>query len=153
MQVRQIFAAVMAAAVIGASGMAVAQAVRTPAETAQFRHEQFRRMGSAFKAVNDGAREREPNLAALRASTQTISQLAEQAPTWFPAGSGPGNGFETKAKAEIWSNSAAFAEQMRLFRTAARNLAGASDIDAIRTSARAVGAQCASCHVAFRERD
>lgn len=153
MQIRKIVAVMAAAGVLGVSGVAVAQAARSPAETASYRHDQFRRMGGAFKSVNDGVRAREPNLAALRASAQTISQLANELPTWFPAGSGPGNGFTTKAKAEIWSNADGFTSQSRQFRAAAQALASSADINAYRTNARAVGAQCASCHVAFRERD
>lgn len=153
MRVRQIFAVALAAIVLGVSGVAVAQAVRSPAETAQFRHDQFRRVGGAFKAVNDGVRQREPDLAALRASARTVAQAANDLPNWFPAGTGPGNGFTTKAKAEIWSDTAGFAAQARQFRTSAHTLANSSDLNAFRTNARAVGAVCASCHVAFRERD
>lgn len=153
-------AAIAAVAVLiaGVSGIAVAQTAapaRTPAQSVEYREAQFRRLGAAFKAVNDQTRASSPNLATIRANAQTISTLAAEFPSWFPAGSGPAAGLETKAKAEIWTNGSGFTEQVTRFQTAARNLATASagtDTAAIGASARALGATCGGCHTAFRER-
>jgi cytochrome c556 len=145
----------LAALIIGASGIAVAQAARTPAQTVEYREAQLRRLGAAFKAVNDQSRASSPDFAAIRSNAQTISALAAEFPTWFPAGTGPAAGLDTKAKAEIWSNSAGFADEIRQLQAAAQNLATASagtDRAAISASARSLGQRCASCHTGFRER-
>jgi len=141
-----------AVAIVGASGFAAAQTTRTPVQAIEYRHDQFRRLGRAFKGVNDQARAGSPDLAVIRTNSQTISQLAADFPTWFPAGSGSGAG-ETDARAEIWSNRAAFDAKMRDFQTAAQNLATAAagtNTGAIQQSARALGATCSGCHRDFR---
>ena len=142
-----------AVAIVGASGFAAAQTTRTPAQAIEYRHDQFRRLGRAFKGVNDQARAGSPDLAVIRTNSQTISQLAADFPTWFSAGSGPGGGNDTRAKAEVWSNRAAFDTQIRGFQTAAAALstaAAGNNTAAIQQSARALGATCSGCHRDFR---
>jgi cytochrome c556 len=145
----------VAALVIGASGIAVAQTARTPAQTVEYREAQLRRLGAAFKAVNEQSRRSSPDLGDIRANAQTISSLAAEFPTWFPAGTGPDAGLDTKAKMAIWSNAASFADEVRQFQAAAQNLSTASagaDATVIGAGARALGQRCASCHTGFRER-
>jgi cytochrome c556 len=145
---------VLALLVGGASGVAVAQNAATPAQAIENRQGQLRRLGAAFKAINDQSRASAPNLADIRANAQTISALASEFPTWFPSGSGPAAGLDTRAKPEIWSDSAGFSDQVRQFQTEAQALAAAStgeDIGAIAAQTRAVGQSCASCHARFRE--
>lgn len=152
MKVRQLFAVAVAATAVGVSGLAFAQSARTPVQAVEYRHQQFRRVGATFKAINDGVRARS-DLAALRTQAQTLSQLASDLPTWFPAGSGAESGARTRAKAEVWSNAAAWTEQVNQFRTATQALAAASDPQAFAGQARAVGARCGSCHQAFRTQE
>lgn len=152
MKVRQVFAVAVAAVALGVSGLAFAQAARSPAEAADYRHQQFRRVGATFKAINDGVRGG-ADFAGLRANAQTLAQLAQDLPTWFPAGSGPESGAHTHAKAEVWSNAAAWNEQVAQFRAATQALAAAGDSQAFGGQARAVGARCGSCHQAFRVQD
>jgi cytochrome c556 len=145
----------VAALVVGASGIAVAQTARTPAQTVEYREAQLRRLGAAFKAVNEQSRASTPDFAVIRSNAQTISTLAAEFPSWFPAGTGPAAGLDTKAKAEVWSNGAGFADEIRQFQAAAQNLATASagtDASAIGPAARALGQRCSSCHTGFRER-
>jgi cytochrome c556 len=152
MRAKQIFATILAAAAIGVSGMAFAQATRTPAEMVDYRHQQFRRIGASFKAVNDGLRAGSPDVAALRTQTAALAQSAVELPTWFPAGSGA-VGTRNRAKAEIWSDSAGWQQRVTQFQNSTRTLAAAADVAAMRGAVRAVGASCASCHSAFRVPD
>lgn len=145
----------VATLVVGASGIAVAQTARTPEQTVEYREAQLRRLGAAFKAVNDQSRASSPDFAAIRTNANTIATLAAEFPSWFPAGTGPAAGLDTKAKAEVWSNASGFAGEVQQFQTAARDLVSVSagtDKAAIGASARAVGQRCASCHNSFRER-
>jgi cytochrome c556 len=145
--------ALAALALAGVSSLALAQTALSPADAAAYRHAQFRRVGDAFKAVNDGVRASQPDLAVIRANAASLVQLSEAQPTWFPAGSGPESGVRTRAKAEIWTNSVVFTERMNAFRAAAQALASASaggDLDAIRAQTRALGGRCAACHTDFR---
>jgi cytochrome c556 len=150
----QVMACVAASAMLCCSGWALAQSARSAEESVAFRREHFRQVGGAFKAVNDEVRAGRPDLHRLHANAQTLARLSGDLPTWFPAGSGVGNGLRTRAKAEIWSNSVGFAERAGAFRAAAQDLSNAAaggDIVAIRTQTRALGARCASCHTDFRE--
>lgn len=153
MRARQIFAAVLVIAAVGVSGMAAAQATRTPTETVDYRHQQFRRVGASFKAVNDGLRAGAPDVAALRTQTAALSQAATALPTWFPAGTAAPIGDRNRAKSEIWSDTAGWNAQVARFQTATRTLAAAEDVAAMRGAVRGVGAACASCHTAYRTAD
>lgn len=148
--IRSISAA-MAFVVVAAAGFATAQSTRSAVDIAQARHDEFRRLGAAFKGVNDGLRQREPDAVAIRAHAQTIARLSQALPGWFPAGSGPSAGVETRAKAEIWSDAGAFAARTRAFQQAASDLSAATELTDLRARARALGGECARCHSAFRE--
>jgi cytochrome c556 len=144
-----------AALIVCLTGLAAAQTVQTPAQMAEYRQAQFRRLGAAFKVVNDQTRASTPDTALMRANTQTISALAAEFPTWFAVGSGPAQGLDTKAKTEIWTDSVSFADQTRQFQSAAQALGAAgaaNDVGGVAASARALGQRCASCHTQFRER-
>ncbi len=143
------FALITACAVLGATGLAMAQAARTPAELALYRQEQMRRVGAAFKGIMEETRRREPNFVELRTMALTLSQLSQDAPNWFPAGSGRPVGEKNRAKPEIWSNSQRFAQELRQLQTATAALAGASDLEGFRTQFRAVAPSCTRCHDAF----
>lgn len=157
MRARQFIALVLATAAIGVSGMAFAQATtqasRTPEQAVDYRHQQFRRVGAAFKGVNDGLRAGSPDMAAIGASTQALSTLAADLPNWFPAGTATPTGDRNRAKSEIWSDAAGWNAQVTQFQAATRTLAAANDVAAARAAVRAAGARCASCHNAFRVPD
>jgi cytochrome c556 len=149
MQVLRFVGAAVAAATLVASGFAAAQA---PADPIAARHQQFRRLGAAFKSVNDELRAGSPDVTVIRTHAQTIASLSQALPSWFPPGSGPREGVRTRAKPEIWTNAAQFAERVRQFQASAQGLSGAgSDVAVLRTRARALGAECGRCHAAFRE--
>lgn len=154
-QIRKTFIASFAFALVVASGVAVAQAPRSPADAVQYRHDQFKRIGGAFKTLNEQTRASAPDLAIIRTNVATIAQLAPDLPNWFPANSAPAAGLQTHAKAEIWSNAPAFATRVHDFQAAVQALSAASagsDTAAITASVRAVGQTCGSCHNDFRER-
>jgi cytochrome c556 len=144
-----------AALIMCLTGFAAAQPVQTPAQMVEYRQSQFRRLGAAFKAVNDQARASNPDTNLIRANAQTISALAEEFPAWFTIGSGPAPDLDTKAKSEIWSNAVGFSGQVAAFQNAAQILvstSAGSDPSAVADSARSLGQRCASCHTLFRER-
>lgn len=137
---------------------AVAQSSATPLQKEQAlalmkeRHDNYEKIGDAMKVVGRELKAAEPDLAAVRASADTIAKLAPQAEGWFPAGTGPDVG-KTDAKAEIWQQPTEFAEGHRNFRAAAtafRQAAQGSDVAAIKAAAGDLGKTCKSCHDRFR---
>lgn len=136
-----------------AAGGAVAQSAG--AKAAHARHEGFEHLGKAFKGLNDELKRGKPDIAKIRASTQTIQTLSTKVPGWFPAGSGPQPGVKTHAKAAIWSDPAGFQAALKPFAPAAANLNAAAksgDLDAVRAAVKETGATCGGCHDKFREK-
>jgi cytochrome c556 len=146
---------VIALALVGSSGLALAQAPKSPADTIQFRQQQMKGLGGAFKGVNDELKASPPNLDTIRANAQKMQQLAADLPTWFPAGTGPEVGVKTTAKPEIWTNRPVFEEKAKALQTAVQGLvavSAGSDVAAIGASIRPIGAACQGCHSEFRVR-
>ena len=147
-------AAFALAAALGASGLALAGAPSS-AEVIRARQANFKKIGAAFKAVNEETRARSPDAAKLRGNADILADLSKQLPFWFPAGSGPGGGAPSAAKSEIWSKTADFQKKASDFQAAAAKLRAVptTDIAAMTAATRAIGQQCTSCHAAFREKD
>lgn len=145
----------IALTVISTSGLAMAQAPKTPAEAVQYRQQQMKSLGGAFKAVNDQVRSGAPDLAVIRTNVPTMQKVAAELPTLFPAGSGPEAGVPTQAKPEIWTNRAGFDGKVAAFQAAVQGLATASsgtDTAVIAAAAGPVGQGCQGCHSEFRVR-
>jgi cytochrome c556 len=143
-----------ALAVIATSSLAWAQ-TRSPAETVQYRQSQLKNLGLSFKAINDEARAAAPNVETMKTNVGKVEKIVAEFHTWWPEGTGPGAGINTKAKAEIWTNRAAFDERVKALQTAVGELSKASasgDAAAIGAAARTAGQACGACHQQFRER-
>lgn len=144
-----------ASLVLGAAA-AVGQG-QSPAATAiKARQEQFREIGTAFKAVNDELRKSAPGKFAVGSSARQIAGNLRQVKTMFPTGSGPSSGIKTKASATVWTkqaeflrlNAAAIAEADKLVLA----LRGA-DTAAMKAQAQSLGRSCKACHTSFRVGD
>lgn len=117
------------------------------------RHENYERIGKAMRAAKQGLNTN--NLSAVREAAATINQLAPQAATWFPAGTGPDVG-KTEARAEIWQQRADFDAGMANFRNAAAQFnqaAAGNDVNATKAAHADLGKTCKSCHDRFRAED
>lgn len=128
----------------------------TPEDAIAARQSGLHDLGGAFKGVNDELKKANPSLTLLRQYVQQIDQAAKSQQFWFPRGSGPEAGIETKAKPDIWQRPEEFAKARDAFLAAAAKLvqvAGASDVDAIKAQTRAVGQTCKGCHDPFREQE
>jgi len=154
LKVRTLAMAALGALVLGASGAAFAQL--TSSEVIEARHNGFQETGAAFKSINDQLRSSTPVKFVIQRAARTIAANAHAISDWFPAGSGPGPSVDTKARASIWSDAAAFqAAQANVQHEAdlMTQVAAGADFAAMRTQARALGAACAACHHQFREDD
>ena len=143
------------ATIVGAGGLAWAQAPRTAAETVQYRQQTMKNLGGAFKAVNDQVRSPTPNLDTIRAGVPALQKIAAELPTLFPAGSGPEAGVTTTAKPEIWTNAAGFDGKVKALQAAVQGLATAAagtDTATVAAAAGPVGQACQGCHSEFRVR-
>lgn len=139
---------------MGLVGVAVAQTpARTPAQLIQARQASYKQIQGAMKGLSDQLRASEPSLPAIRQHSAVLAQLAPRVSGWFPAGTGAEAGVRTRAKAEIWSDRAAFRTAAVNFVVAARRIdaaARANDLAAVRAALPGVGGSCRACHDQFR---
>jgi cytochrome c556 len=138
---------------VGLAAGGAALAAVDAAKVEHDRHENFHKIGAAFKVVNDQLKADKPDAGAIGAQARVIHGLAPQIPSWFPAGSGPESGVKTRAKAEIWTDKAGFAAAAKGLETESAKLetiARAGDMDAIKAQVKATGEACGTCHKKFR---
>ena len=175
---RSLFAAVAAAALLGAcesqSGSPVENAAQPSEQSAPVsniaapaaepiareaalklmhdRHENMEKIGDAMKVAGRTLKSDSPDLAAVRASADTIATLAPQVPGWFPPGTGPDVG-KTMAKPGIWEKPEDFAAKAHALNQAAQAFQAAaqgSDVEAIRARFADLGKTCKACHEPYR---
>jgi cytochrome c556 len=129
----------------------------TPAAKAVVaRHQNFKQLGGAFKAIFDELKKDAPDKALISANAQKMNTLASQEASWFPKGSGPEAGVKTGAKPVIWTDPQGFAAAIQKLQSETGKLqqvAAAGDISAIKAQAQATGGACKNCHDKFRVPD
>lgn len=117
------------------------------------RHEHYEEMGKAMKGISTELKSGSPSVEAIRRHADLIAGYGPQLLTWFPEGSGPESGRETRAKSEIWSDAATFRERGEAFQAASARfaqIAGSGDVAAIRAAVGDLGQTCKNCHDRFR---
>lgn len=126
----------------------------SPATKAAYaRHDNFRKLGGAFKAMNDELKKGEPDKAVVATNAKTVATLAGQLPTWFPRGSGVEARPMSEAKPEIWRDAAGFstaASNLQAQAIKLNQLAAAGDIDGVKGQVRNTGMTCKGCHDKYR---
>lgn len=134
-----------------ACGALSAPALAGGADQIRARIAGFRQLGAAYKAVTDGVRAND--LAKVRQAANQIVGATRSLSGWFPRGSGPQPGVKTATKAEVWTHAGEFrgaANAFSLQALALQRVAAGSDMGAIRSEARKLGATCKGCHDGFR---
>ena len=117
------------------------------------RHDEYHKLGDAFKVIRDQTRASAPDQAAIKSAAQTVKTASVEQYKWFPADSGPKAGVKTRAKAEIWSKPKDFESAQKLFADNADKLntaAASGDIASVRSQFGEVGKSCKNCHDTFR---
>ena len=118
------------------------------------RHENFEEIGDAFKVIRDQLRgEVEEDFGAMDAAADVILGYSTQIPDWFPAGSGPQDGYDTDALASIWEDWDTFASRAADLppRVEALKAAiGTGEMGEVLDAFRATGGACKACHDDFR---
>ena len=120
------------------------------------RQDHYKAIGAASKGIYDELNKPAPQASVIEGYARQLDQLAPQIPTWFPAGSGPESGVKTRAKAEIWTQPAAFKTAADGFAAAARHFdltAADGDLGAIRAEYPDLTKACANCHTQFRAKE
>ncbi len=117
------------------------------------RIDSYKKIGKAFKDINDGLKADAPDAKAIAAQAKTMKDLSGHIPSWFPKGTGPETGLKTRAKADIWTDWATFAASAKSLNAESAKLetiAKGGNIDAIKAQVKATGGACKTCHDKFR---
>jgi cytochrome c556 len=123
-------------------------------KAAYARHENYQKLGKAFKALNDELKKDTPDKAVVTASTGTMLSLANALPTWFPRGSGVEARPLSEAKADIWTDAAGFSAAASALQVQVSKLnqaAVSGDMSAVKAQVRPTGGACKGCHDKYRQ--
>lgn len=128
----------------------------TPAQTISARQANFKQMGRGAKALKEELQKDAPSINVIRANAQLIIQAAPRVVGFFPRGTGPEAGAETKALPAIWKKNQKFRSDNNAMLNAVRGFqaaVGGNNISQIRAAYGALGRTCKACHDNFRTRD
>jgi cytochrome c556 len=142
----------LAGVLAGAVTTGLAQAQTATQDIIVTRQAGFDLQGGSLDAIVAAVKAK-ADLKPYASTAAGIESWAKQIPLVFPKGSETGH--NTKAKPEIWSDSAGFAKDADDLATAAGKLAAsfkAGDDAAVPDQLKAVGAACGACHRAYRVR-
>ena len=131
--------------------MGVAAAAWAQSDPVAERKNGMKLMGGALEAVKGATEAGGPMTPVIPRIEQLLGEM-RAIHTQFPQGSGTG---DTRAKAEIWSDSAGFARAADNGIKAAETLLAAAqsgDVAASRAALGQVGGTCGACHRAYRGR-
>jgi cytochrome c556 len=129
----------------------------SPAQVVKYRQHLMHAAGSHMGAISMIAKGESDRAQDLVSHADALAAVAKATGALYPVGTGPGvAGFETEAKAEIWTQKDKFAAAVKAFETETAKLvevAKTGDLAAVKTQLGAVGGSCGDCHDAFRVDD
>ncbi len=134
----------------GVGGLLAAETL-APGDVIKDRIANFRKIGKAFKHIRDELKVQDPSLPTIQDSAAQIESLGSQILTWFPAGTDQGG--KTRAKPEVWSDPATFAQAQKRMADEAQKMnqaAHAGRKEAIAAQYKLLGEACKNCHDNFR---
>lgn len=142
---------VLAAAAATLTAPASAQFAK-PDDAVKYRKNVMFVMQQNFARVGAMAAGKAPFDATVAADSAAVAEFMSKLP-WagFAAGTDKG---ETRAKPEIWQESAKFKDYADKMQTEMSKLAAAAktgNLDSIKTAASATGSACKTCHDAYRK--
>lgn len=133
--------------VVGVLGLAAAASANTPAQ----RESAMKGMGGALRSLSQAMRSETVDPAVAGRYAAEVAAVAKSMTSLFPEGAAP----DGRARAEVWTNRAAFTALANDFSAQADRLlvaARAGDKAQIGSALQAVGDGCNSCHSQFRSR-
>jgi cytochrome c556 len=144
--------AMTAAAIVAIAGVAVAQ-VPSVGDAIKMRQANMKQQGGAMKALGEMAKSGTIDKAAATEAVKKLDGHAQNLATWFPVGSGPESGVETKAKAEIWAKQEEFkkaADGLKAETGKLQLAVDSGDAGKLGAQLQATGKACGTCHDQFK---
>jgi cytochrome c556 len=123
-----------------------------PEDAIKYRQGALTLLGAHFSRIGAMAQGKVPFDAKVAADNAAIVSVVAKLP-WAGFGEGTDKGLPTRAKPEIWSNSAKFKELAERLQTKVAELDAAAksgNFDQVKAAAGGVGGACKACHDDFR---
>jgi cytochrome c556 len=108
-----------------------------------------------MKALAEMAKSGTVDKAAAAEHAKKIDGTAQVLVSWFPKGTGPESGIDTKAKPEVWTQADDFKKANDDFRAEAAKLvtaAATGDAATLGPQLAATGKTCSGCHTKFQNK-
>ncbi|MGE0725651.1 MAG: cytochrome c [Alphaproteobacteria bacterium] len=150
---RSILAVAGLAATVAVAAVATAQ--QSPQQVIEARQNAMKSFGAEMKAIGDGAKAGSLSKDEAVMRSKKLNDLANQAHSWFPRGSGPESGVKTRALPAIWEKPADYRAAIDKFGLETAKLVAAAETGQNATVAAQhgeVGKACGACHNGFRAR-
>ena len=140
-------AAVAAAMALGVGSVALSGA---PVDAIKARQVAMEATGDAMKALGAIAKKETPfEAAAVQKHAGVIADQMKKVATLFPKGTEKGD-VETWAKAEIWTDFAAFEKSLKATQDSAVAVRSVPDLAGLGPALGQLGGNCKACHEKFR---
>lgn len=126
------------------------------ADVIKARQANFKKIGGAFKAINDELKKSEPSVAVLRSNANVMNAAAVTNMRSFPKGTGPASGVKTAALPAIWVKPVEFKAAGAKFTKATgalKKAAAGGDLATIKAAAGGLGMNCKGCHDEFKAKN
>lgn len=115
------------------------------------RQEAMKAVGGGMKVLVGTAKGKIAfDAAAVKKAALTIKANLEKSAHLFPKNTGPDSGYETRAKAEIWSDPAGFSAALKTAIAAADNMSKVTSAAGVMPTLGKLGAGCKGCHEKYR---
>jgi len=148
--------AAVAALAVGAMTLGVGAVADEKTDSVAQRQAVMKSIGTHFGAIK-GILQGGGDVTAVSGHAAAISNLVAVVPTMFPEGTSLEDGFDTEAKANIWSDREGFLAAAEKAQTEAAKLAEIAkggDVQATTAQFAATGKEgCSGCHSTFRQKD
>ncbi len=142
----------LSVALIATAAIAASHSAEVANKTVAARHAQMDIIGYSTGILGAMAKgEVEFDAAMANSAAANINAMAklDRASLWVP-GTEQGAVAGSRAKAEIWSDAAGFAEKFAALEKAGADLIGVADVDGVKAGMAAIGGACKGCHETYR---
>ena len=145
--------AILAGAMVSASGGLSAADSPSPTEIIKARQQHLKDLGGAMKAIGEQVKSGTLDKTIMTEQATKATALAKEIVDWFPKGTGEEAGVKTAAKPEIWAmpdDFKAAAAKLPIETDKLAEVAATGDGPDIMAQLQATGKACQGCHKIFR---
>ena len=146
------FAIGMGAAILATATFAAGHSEKAAKDAVAARQAQMQIVSYSTGILGAMAKgEAEFDAAMANSAAANLNAMAKLDPAslWVP-GTEQGTVEGSRAKAEVWSDAAGFADKFAALEKASADMMGAADVDAVKAGMGAIGGACKACHETYR---